>query len=99
MMLNRNRARLLLVVTLAPPLLSVFAIASHDDNVGAVVFLFAGLLTFSLMVFYLIHLYGTAHLETGDRVLWLWLIVFGNILAMPVYWFFHVRPKPSDGAA
>ncbi len=99
MILSRQRAFLVLFVTLAPLLLYALAVASGDEKILVVLGLFAVFLTLGLMVFYLIHLYGTAHLEMADRILWLWLIVFGNLLAMPVYWYLHVRPKQPDKAA
>jgi len=59
----------------------------------------ASLLTIGLMAIYLVHLYSRSRMTSGQRALWLFLIVFVNIVAMPFYWWLHVWPRQNDGAA
>lgn len=102
MRLNDKRAWYLLYLTVAPWGIYAFAflivVATGDPNIGAAIAAIGTLLTIGLVVFYLIHLYRTAHLQTGSRALWLVLIVFANILAMPLYWYLHVWDNYSDDA-
>lgn len=50
-----------------------------------------GILVLGLIAFYLGHLYTESGLSGGERAMWLFLLVFLNIFAMPFYWLFHVR--------
>jgi uncharacterized membrane protein len=56
-------------------------------------------LTFGLMAFYIVHLYTRRHDPGPTRALWLALIVFANIFAMPFYWYFFIWPKQDKAAA
>jgi len=57
------------------------------------------LFTFGLIVFYVIHLYTKSGLSGAVRGLWLVLILFANLFAMPVYWFLYVKPDRDAEAA
>lgn len=57
------------------------------------------LFTFGLIVFYVIHLYTKSGLSGALRGLWLVLILFANLFAMPVYWFLYVKPDRDAEAA
>ena len=47
-------------------------------------------LTIGLMIYYIVHLYKRSGLTGTERAVWLALIVFANILAMPFYWYIYV---------
>jgi len=44
----------------------------------------------SLLVFYLIHLFRIKRLDTERQILWAIVLLFGNVLAMPVYWYRYI---------
>jgi hypothetical protein len=56
-------------------------------------------LTIGLIIYYLFHLYKRSGLSGGERALWLFLIVFGNVLAMPLYWLMYVWSRRNMAAA
>ena len=55
--------------------------------------------TLGLIVFYIVHLYTKSGLSGLPRGLWLVMIVFANLLAMPVYWFLYVKPDGDTDTA
>lgn len=50
-------------------------------------------LTLGLIVYYIVHLYTKSGLPGPMRALWLVLLVFMNLLAMPLYWLLYVWSK------
>jgi hypothetical protein len=47
------------------------------------------ILTFVLLAVYVIHVFRT-DLVVGDRkLLWVIILIFGNLLAFPIYWYFY----------
>lgn len=112
---NRALALILLLLTVAPLAIWVVLIFSVPSTLGAPLpvdeseqifrepftqgIIWAGVITLGLMVFYLFHLYGTSRLPAGKRALWLVLIVFANIFAMPFYWYLHIWQNQRNGAA
>jgi hypothetical protein len=57
--------------------------------------LFTMLVTLALIVIYVIDVFRNPRVDPDHRVLWLILILLGGIIAMPVYWWLHLRPSPA----
>jgi hypothetical protein len=54
-----------------------------------------------LVASYIIYVFKSRHVPSGKKVLWAAVLFFGNMLAMPVFWFLYVwRPLqlPPDAA-
>ncbi len=49
-------------------------------------FLYTGL----LFAFIFIHLFGNRNLSRDRKILWALFLIGGNIVAAPLYWYFHV---------
>jgi hypothetical protein len=54
-----------------------------------------------LVASYVIYVFKTRHVPSDKKALWAAVLFFGNIFAMPVFWFLYVwRPlQPSQDAA
>lgn len=46
----------------------------------------------ALLVFYVVHLFKTRHVEAGKKALWGISLFCGGLIAMPIYWFVHLWP-------
>ena len=65
--------------------------------------LFAGhfltiLLTFGLLVIYMIHLFRSDRVAQDKKALWAVVLFMGNMVAMPVYFYFYVWKDPPPPA-
>jgi len=56
-------------------------------------------LVLALMVLYIVHLFNTDRVPSDKKALWAVVLLLGNLLAMPVYWFFYMWPRDANGAA
>jgi len=45
------------------------------------------LLSFGLMIFYIIHAVSNKAIESTERVIWIIVFIFFSAIAFPVYWF------------
>ncbi len=64
-------------------------------------FIILGVLTFlafpGLLIFYIVHVYRGKKVKKDQRHLWAALLLFGNLVVYPVYWYLYVwqkRKKP-----
>jgi len=48
-----------------------------------------------LLVGYIGHVYRNEQIEPGTKLLWTIVILFGNIFAMPIYWYIYVWREPA----
>ena len=48
------------------------------------------LLVLGLTVFYIVDIFKNERVEKDKKVLWAMVIFFGNMVAMPVYWYLYV---------
>jgi hypothetical protein len=55
------------------------------------------LFMFALTGVYLVHVFRTDQLASDRRIMWTVVLVFFNMFAFPVYWWFYIRPH-SDTA-
>jgi len=56
-------------------------------------------LVLALTILYIVHLFRTDRVPPDKKALWAVVLLLGNVLAMPVYWYFYVWPKQPEGAA
>ena len=48
------------------------------------------LLIVGLLVFYIRDIYHNAALTPDQRMFWVIVLLFGNIISMPIYWYSHI---------
>ena len=58
-----------------------------DFNVAFMSHIVAVMYTLILLVCYLITLHKSPHVESNAKRKWGWILVVGNVIAMPVFWF------------
>lgn len=51
------------------------------------------ILTFVLMVWYMVKACKNPYLSTGMKVLWCFLLYFFNLFIYPVFWFIYIRKE------
>jgi hypothetical protein len=52
------------------------------------------LLMMALLTFYIVHIFKNSAIAGDKRTLWAVVLFFGNVIAMPVYWFLYVWREP-----
>jgi hypothetical protein len=57
------------------------------------------LLMFGLVAFYVAFLFKTDRVPSDKKALWAVVLFLGNMIAMPVFFWFYVWPDGSDGAS
>lgn len=48
----------------------------------------------ALLTFYIVHVFKNPALAGDKRTLWAVVLFFGNVIAMPAYWFLYVWRQP-----
>jgi hypothetical protein len=43
-----------------------------------------------LLVFYIIHVVKNKRIKDDMRIIWILIIFFGSMFAMPVYWYLYI---------
>jgi hypothetical protein len=56
------------------------------------------LLVIGLLVFYVAHLFKAPQPEAYKKIMWLVLLLWGNLIAMPIYFFAYVWPDEGASA-
>ena len=54
------------------------------------------ILVVALMVGYVIHVFKNTRLTESKKTLWVIVLIFGNAIAMPIYWYLSIWTVPSD---
>jgi hypothetical protein len=49
----------------------------------------------ALLVFYIGYLFAKSQLPLGKRLVWFAVLVFGHVLAMPLFWYLHIWKPPG----
>jgi hypothetical protein len=57
--------------------------------------LFTIILSMVLLVFFCVDAFNNPRVREDHRVMWLLLLVLGSVIAMPVYWWLHIRADPG----
>lgn len=55
------------------------------------------LLSFGLMIYFIVHLFRNASIPPDKKPLWAIVLFMGGMAAMPIYWFLHLW-RPLDGS-
>jgi hypothetical protein len=55
-----------------------------------------GLLSFGLLVYYIIHAINNKKIDSNERILWILIFLVGNIIAFPIYWFMRIWKDPES---
>src|ERR1039458_7771352 len=59
-----------------------------------VLHLFTILWMFALLAFYITYLFKTDRVAQDKKALWAVVLFFGNMIAMPVFWYLHIWHEP-----
>jgi len=70
----------------------------YDSAVVFVLHLFTMLSMFVLMTIYVVHAFKTDLIPNDRRVLWVVVLLFGGIIACPIYWYLFMW-RPGKQAA
>jgi energy-coupling factor transporter transmembrane protein EcfT len=106
--MNRTAAAVLGAVTIGATAVLLFfsfvypGLIAHGDgaHAGALTLmddakLYSYLLLVGLWVFYIIYLFRTRNIPKEKKGLWLAVLFFANILAMPFFWYVYVWKTSS----
>lgn len=52
--------------------------------------LMAGLLSFGLMVYYIIHAINNPQMDNNEKIVWVLLFVLVNVVSFPIYWYMKI---------
>lgn len=52
--------------------------------------LLMGLLSFGLMIYYIIHAINNPQIDNNEKILWVLLFVLTNIISYPIYWYMRI---------
>lgn len=52
--------------------------------------------SFGLMIYYVVHALKNERLEGDRKFLWAAIIFFGNMIAMPIYWYLQIWQEPEE---
>lgn len=72
--------------------------STKPDSPGAFLFIFplhmlTMLLMFALITIYVVHAFRTNLIPEDRRILWVVVLLFGNLIAAPIYWYLYMwRP-------
>jgi hypothetical protein len=53
----------------------------------------------ALLVIYIVHVFKTDRVPQDKKALWAVVLFLGNMLAMPVYWYFYIWPAQVPPAS
>ena len=52
--------------------------------------LLAGLLSFGLMIYYIIHAINNPQVDNNEKIVWVLLFVLVNVVSFPIYWYMRI---------
>jgi hypothetical protein len=55
-----------------------------------VIALLAGLLSFGLMIYYVIHAINNPQVDNQEKILWVLMFVVTHVIAFPIYWYLRI---------
>lgn len=55
------------------------------------------LISFGLMIFYIIHVVQDSSATSNDRILWIILLIFFSNFVLPFYWYFRIWKTNEKG--
>jgi hypothetical protein len=54
-----------------------------------------GIISFGLLVFYIIHVINSKT-DNNEKILWMFFFITCSILAFPIYWYMRVWKSPAE---
>ncbi len=58
--------------------------------------LMLGLLSFGLLIYYVIHVINNKSLDSNERVIWVLVFLVGTIVAFPIYYLMRIMKEPES---
>lgn len=55
--------------------------------------LILGLLSFGLMVYYIIHAINNTQIDNNEKIIWVLLFVIVNVVSFPIYWYLRILKR------
>jgi NADH:ubiquinone oxidoreductase subunit 6 (subunit J) len=52
--------------------------------------LLMGLLSFGLMVYYIIHAINNPQIDNNEKIIWVLLFVLASVVSFPIYWYMRI---------
>jgi hypothetical protein len=49
-----------------------------------------------LLTYYIVDLFHTTRIPNDMKALWAVVLFFGNIIAMPIYWYLYILKEPQE---
>ena len=88
----------LLFISLLPIALAIISIMIRLNSPVNNLYLILGRVSFvllaGLIVYYVIDVHRNNRVGERNKLLWSMLLIFGNAIVFPFYWFVYVRPSP-----
>ena len=60
-----------------------------------IIALMLGLLSFGLMIYYIIHVVNNKKIDNNERIIWILVFLVGSIITFPVYYFMRIVKEPE----
>jgi len=57
----------------------------------------AGLISLGLLVFFIIHLINNKTIESGEKVVWIFVFLFVSMVGYPIYWYLRIWKEQPAG--
>jgi len=58
-----------------------------------IVALIMGLLSFGLMVYYIIHAINNPQIDNNEKIIWVLLFVIVSVFSFPIYWYLRILKR------
>jgi hypothetical protein len=90
------------IVALFEPVLYGFGLDRRQAaELGDAIRISAALLIVGMMIYFGVHLHrlDDPKMDSAKKSLWTWILILGNIFALPVVWYVFVQQRRRDGAS
>ena len=58
-----------------------------------------GIASITAMIYFIVHAVNNKKVTSDERLIWILVIIFANVLAFPVYWFMRIKNDKSTPPA
>ncbi len=58
-----------------------------------IVALLMGVLSFGLMVYYIIHAINNPQIDNNEKIIWVLLFVLASVVSFPIYWYMRILKR------
>lgn len=52
-----------------------------------------GIFTFGLLIYYIIHVVNNKAIDSNERLVWILVFIFANMIGYPIYWYMRIWQK------